>query len=332
VGLAKDLVALYPEEPYPHVLLSRVELIRGNVGEATALCNNALLLDRRYAPAIVSRAHAYIAQGDAEAARVSFEKLLMFDDQILASVGREGIAYADFLYGRFDAASESMDEAIRLAMSDGSTRRGMLYAFRWVDYLCELGRVDAAEAVLDRWVSRQTEIPTELGALRILISRGNLPEVRGMRGQIERDERWQSWMRSLSMDYADFEALAFIQRNDYQKALEVLDASTRDAGGTRRAYLKGYALFQNGEAEQAAGFLQQTRSRLYSVVFPYHSDPVLFVQSVFFLGEVALARGESEQAQIHYRDFLEYWGDADWELQAVDRARTRLETLSSKSD
>ena len=330
--LAKDLVALYPEEPYPHVLAARVQLIRGNVGDARELCNNALLLDRRYVPAIVSRAHVYIAEGDAEAAKVSFEKLLMFDDRMLASVAREGMAYADFLYGRFDDASESMDEAIRLAMSVGSTRRGMSYAFRFVDYLCELGRIDAAEIVLDRWVSRQTEIPMELGALRILISRGSLPEVRSMLGQLEHDERWQSWMRSLSMDRADFEALAFVQRNDYRKALEVLNASTRDTGGTRRAYLKGYALFQSGEAERAASFLQQARSQLYGVVFPYHSDPVLFVQSIFFLGEAALARGESEQAQIHYRDFLSYWGESDWDLQAVQGARVKLETLSMKKD
>jgi len=57
--LAKDLVALYPEEPYPHVLLARVQMIQGNVEDARELCNNALLLDRRYVPAIVSRAHAY---------------------------------------------------------------------------------------------------------------------------------------------------------------------------------------------------------------------------------------------------------------------------------
>ena len=68
------------------------------------------------------------------------------------------------------------------------------------------------------------------------------------------------------------------------------------------------------------------------MVFPYHSDPVLFVQSIFFLGEAALARGEGEQAQIHYRDFLSYWGESDWDLQAVQRARAKLETLSIKKD
>jgi tetratricopeptide (TPR) repeat protein len=326
-GLAKDLIGLYPEEPYPYVLLSRVHLIQGNADEATNICDNALLLDRRYVPAIVCRAHAYIASGEIEAARVSFEKLLMFDDAMLASIGTEGIAYTYFLFGRFHAASEWMDEAIRLAMSVGSARRGMLYAFRFVDYLCELGRAGAADAVLDRWVSRYTEIPTELGELRILISRGNLPEARRMMGQIEVDERWQSWMRSLSLDYADLEAMAYIQEEDFEKALGALGVPP--AATARRAYLTGYAAFQDGDAESAMGYFQQTRARQYSVMFPYHTDPILFVQSAFFLAEAALARGESNLARDNYADFLALWGDADWDLQAVERARTKLETLSN---
>jgi len=330
-SLARDLVALYPEEPYPHVLLSRVHLIQGNTKEATERCDNALLLDRRYAPAIVSRAHAYIASGDAEAAKVTFEKLLMFDSPMLAATATEGIAYVDFLYGRFDAAVASMDEAIRMAMSVESTRRGMLYAFRFVDYLCELGRADAAEVVLDRWVSRYSEIPPELGELRILISQGSLSEVRTMLGQLEQDERWLSWMRALSLDYVDFEALALIQEKKFQKALNVLGTASHDPGGTRRVYLTGYAMFQTGDAEGAMAFFKQTRSRLYGVVFPYHSDPVLFVQSMFFLAEAALARGESELAQVHYGEFLRYWGESDWDLQAVQRARAKLETLSMKT-
>lgn len=332
VTLARDLVALYPQEPYPHVLLSRVLLARGNVDEAAEMGSNALLLDTRYGPAIVSRAYAYVAEGEVEAARVSFEKLLMFDNPLLASIAMEGIAYVDFLYGRFERASESMDEAIRLAMSHGSTRRGMIYAFRLMEYLCELGRIDAAEAVLDRWVKRQAAIPAGLGALRIRISQGSLPDVRRMLGELESDEEWRSWMRSLSLDYADIEALAAIQEKDFKRALTVLEASGGSVGGTQRAYLTGYARFQNGDAEGAARFFEQARIGLYDVVFPYHNDPVLFVQSIFFLAEAAFARGDREAAARYYQDFLSLWGESEWDLQAVERARNRLEALTVTSE
>jgi tetratricopeptide (TPR) repeat protein len=299
------------------------------VKEAVEFCNNALLLDGRYIPAIVSRAHLFVAEGENEAARVSFEKLLLFDDPMLASVAYEGVAYIDFLAGRFDDATDGMDEAIRQAMSIGSMQRGLLHAFRLVDYLCELGRVDAAEAVLDRWVSRHGEIPDRLGRLRIGITRGDVVEARRALARIEDNDLWRTWMRALALDVVDFQALTFIKENNFGKALEVLNASsTGSVVGTRRAYLKGFALFQNGNAEQAVDFFQEARLRFHSLVFPYHSDPILYVQAIFFLAEAAIARGDGEEAARYYRDFLDLWGEAHWDLQAVGRAQKKLETLT----
>ncbi|MDH3215985.1 MAG: tetratricopeptide repeat protein [Candidatus Krumholzibacteria bacterium] len=330
-NLARDLAALYPEEPYPYVLLSRVLLMRGNLKEAVEFCDSALHRDKRYIPAIIARAHLYTAQGDAQAARVSFEKLVMFDDPVLASVGTEGKAHVDFLYGRFDEAKDNMDEAIRLAMSAHSMRRGVFYAFRLVDYLCELGRVDAAKAVLDRWVSRQTQAPSELGELRILISRGSLDIARHALEKLRSDKQLQPWMQSLGLDYVDIEAQILIGEKDFAGALSVLQTAEKNGVTSRRDYLTGYALFQKGEAESAVGFFDKTRIKSFGLAFPYHDDPVLAVQAIFYLAEAALARGEGQKAQHYYQDFLEFWGGTKWDLQAVERARSKLQTLSMKS-
>lgn len=328
--LARDLATLYPEEPYPYVLLSRVQLAQGNVEDALGFCRNALFLDKRYVPAIICRAHLYLEEGEQKAARVSFEKLLMFDDPTVAAIGHEGIAYVEFMHGAFDEGTEHMDEAIRQVMSVESKRRGMLYAFRLVDYMCELGRVDAAEAVLDRWVRRYSAIPVELAELRVRIARGHLEIARRNLARLGSDEKWQSWVRSLAMDRSDIEALALIQEKNFSRALEVLKSSTAKGRESRHAYLTGYALFKNGDAEGAADFFETSRRRAYTLSFPYHADPVLSVQSVFFLAEASLARGESEEASRYYQDFLDLWGDTDWDLEAVKRARATLETLSVK--
>lgn len=328
-ALAKELAAIYSEEPYPYVLLSRVLLLQGKIVEAVEFCNNALLLDGRYIPAIVARGHLYVAEGDLEAARVSFEKLQLFADPVLSSIGIEGKAYVDFLAGRFDAAEQEMDEAIRLTMSIESTRRGLFLAFRLVDYLCELGRADAAEAVLDRWMAHYGVIPRRLGELRVRISRGSPARVRSALDSLQDDEVWRTWIRLLAVDLTGFRALTYIQENDYSGALAVLNESdVPGETGTRRSYLKGYALFQNGQAESAVSFFEETRFRFHGLIFPYHGDPVLYVQSVFYLAEAALARGDVGEARSEYEEFLAFWGDADWELQAVNRAREKLEALT----
>ena len=328
--LSRDLATLYPEEPYPYVLLSQVLLLRDEVEEAVEFGNNALQIDPRYIPAIVSRAHVHVAQGELEAARTNFEKLLLFDKPMLSAFGADGIAFVGFLSGRFDAAGRDMDEAVRLAMNAGSTRRGLVYAFRLIDYLCELGRSDAAAAVLDRWVIRSGDIPTRLGQMRILISVKDMASVRHGLDRIGETTEWLQWMRILGIDFTDVYALSLIKEENFTGALEIMAEADKDnRGGGRRAYLKGYASFENGDAERAADYFKEARTRLRSIEFPYHSDPVLNVQSVFFLAETALARGESEEAARFYTDFLDMWGEADWELQAVERARRKLETLSS---
>ncbi|UCH83375.1 MAG: hypothetical protein JSW50_13090 [Candidatus Latescibacterota bacterium] len=326
---ARDIASMYPEEPYPYVFLSQVLMLSGRVEEAVEFGNNALRLDEKYIPAIVSRAHLYVAEQKPWAARVSFEKLLLFDEQAVRAVGSEGIAYVGFLTGRFDQASLDMDEAIRQAMNIGSTRRGLVYAFRLIDYLCELGRTESARAVLDRWVTRFGDIPTRLGQLRIVISEGDISSVGYMLQKIKMDESWLSWMKALRLDYVDIQALTMIKEKDFAGAVDLLDKAPQPSiSGGRRDYLMGYATFENGGAEQAAVHFERARSRLHGLEFPFHSDPVLYVQSVFFLAEAAVARGESADAIQFYTEFLGLWGNPDWEVKAVERAKNKLETLS----
>jgi tetratricopeptide (TPR) repeat protein len=327
--LARELATLFPEEPYPYVLLSNVLMISGKLSEAIEFGNNALRLDSRFIPGIVSRAQLYAAAKDMSAARVSFEKLLLYDEPLLRMVAFEGIAHVDFLSGRFDEATEGMDEAIRLAMAEGARRRGLVYAFRLIDYLCELGRIDAARSVASRWVSNQGEIPSLLARLRILLSGGDPREARAILDRVLQDPVWLAWMAAIEIDAVQYQALAYIREERYGRALEVL-ATPGGEGvvGTRRSYLRGFVLFQRGEAELAEKSLQRTRYRLHSTEFPYHGDPVLRVQSSFYLAEAALARGESERAKKYYNEFLKYWGKADWELQAVERARDKVGTLT----
>ena len=146
------------------------------------------------------------------------------------------------------------------------------------------------------------------------------------------DESWHRWMKALKIDYIDIQALAMIEEKNYTGALDLLEkAPQADDSGGRRSYLEGYAAFENGEAERAAAFFARARARLHSLEFPYHSDPVLYVQSVFFLAEAAIARGDSEQAARYYTEFLGFWGDSDWDVNAVDRAVDKLQTLSQSA-
>lgn len=324
--LAKDLATLYPGEPYPYTLLARVQLRMGKPEDATGFGNNALNLDQRFAPAIVTRGYLYVESGEYEAARVTFEKLLLFGDPVVAAAAWESIAYVDFLAGRFDEAVEGMDEAIRLASGAGASRRAAATLYRLVNYLCELGQGDAAHATLSKWEQATGNATAEFGRLRLHIFFGDLSRASAVLAEIKASGDGNRLMNLLGIEYEELLALTFIKEKKYDQAIGVLtNAEISDTS----YYFLGFASFQNGFAERAAGYFEGVRKHRLKMDFPYHGDPVLAVQSLFYLAETSLAIGRADDARRYYTSFLERWGDAAWDLQAVTRAKEKLATLAA---
>jgi tetratricopeptide (TPR) repeat protein len=325
---SRNLAQMYSGEPHPYVVLSQVALLRGDAEEAVEFCNNALLLDPKYIPAIITRANLYTAQRQIEAARVSFEKLLLFEDPVLRAIGMEGIGFVEMLSGSFDDGVAAMDEAVRLAILAGSVRRGLFYAYRLVEYLCELGQGDAAAAVVNRWITGFGDIPVSLGKMRVDICEGKLDNARDVLTLVNSNGEWDRWMRVFAIDLDQINALVHIGAEEHEAALEILARNTGTGSvsmGTR-TFLRGYASFENGDAEAAGLQFEKVGNYLYGVDFPYHGDPVLYVQSLYFLAETYTASGRESEAGAHYESFMEFWREADWDIQAIGRARDKIET------
>jgi tetratricopeptide (TPR) repeat protein len=327
---ARALARSYPEEPYPYVILSLVEQMAGRPESAVEFSSNALVLDSKYIPAILARANLYAAAGEFEAARVSFEKLLLFDDSLLRALGYEGIGFVDLLSGRFNSGVSELEEAIHSAMLAGAVRRGLALATQLVAYLCELGRPEAAAAVVDRWVTGFGDVPVALASMRIDILEGDLEAASYVLQQIQSSKDWSEWAGMMSIDGTEMAALVHIGAGEYDAALGILSSSPNSVSVQQvsRMFLKGYASFDNGMAEAASEAFAAVGQLLFGVEFPYHGDAVQYVRSVFYLGETRIASGNEEAAAEYYERFLGYWGDADWDLQAVARARQKLESLS----
>jgi len=330
---ARDLARAFAQEPYPYVLLAQIEMLRDAQGAAEEFCNSALVIAPRYIPAIVTRAHLYTADGRHSAAQVSFEKLLLFDDPIVHAIGEDGIAFVDFLTGDFGHGRAALDEAIRHANMAGSVRRALSYASKLVTYLCELGQVDQAQEVMESWIGGMGEVPERVGRVRIDLLRGDVEAARRALVEIKSDKDALVWSRVLAVDDIELTALAHVATGDYDKALTLLAGS--DGIGAvvgRRSFVEGFAAFESGDAEAARSAFELARRLLFGVEFPYRGDPVLNVQSRFFIAESAIASGDESTARAHYAEFLEYWGNESWGLPAVERARGKLASLTPATE
>lgn len=328
---ARALAQLFADEPYPYVLLAQVRLLRGDPDEAVGFCNTALELAPRSIPAIVARANLYAHVHEFEPARLSLEKLLLFDDPTVRAIGYDGIGFVDFLDGRFEDGTRAIDEAIRETMLAGSPRVGLRYANRLVEYLCALGKPEEAKEVVRQWVTGFGDVPVGLQSLRILILDGKFNAAQAVLENMRAEEVWQDWMRALSIDYAEMDALAHITVEAYERALDILTADESvGPARVRRDFLTGYAAFETGQAERAAASFERVRGQFYTTEFPYRGNPVLYVQSLFYLAETRVATGNEAEAAAHYRSFLDFWDDSQWGVAAVDRARLRMERLAPR--
>jgi len=330
---ARELTRMYAEEPFPYVLSAQVELARAKPDAAVEFCDNALELDAKSVPAIMTRACLYADAGDFASARVSFEKLLLFDVETLRSIGHEGIAFVGFLTGDFDAAASQLDESTRHSMLTGATQRGVRLAFCHIEYLCELGQPDAAEGVIERWLTGFGEVPVSLAKARVALARGQSAPANDALARVASDQEWLLWSRRVGLDAVDLRARIEIAEQRQRDASAMLKEEEKKAPAIaagwleRRTFLSGLAAFDAGDAEGAAAAFTDARRRLYGVEFPYRGDPVVYVQALFFLAEAELARGNRAAAQTGYEEFLALWEDATWKLDAVDRARRSLQAL-----
>ena len=330
---ARELTRMYAEEPFPYVLSAQVELARDKPDAAVEFCDNALELDAKSVPAIMTRACLYADAGDFASARVSFEKLLLFDPETLRSIGHEGMAFVDFLTGDFDAAVSQLDEATRHAMLTGATQRGLSLAFRHIEYLCELGQADAADGVIERWLTGFGDVPVALAKARVELARGRATAASDLVARLASDKEWLLWARRVGLDPVDLNARVEIAAQRHREASELLKHEEQKAPPVaaawleRRTFLSGLAAFDVGDAEGATAAFTDARRRLYGVEFPYHGDPVVYVQALFYLAEAELAHGNHAAAQAEYQEFLALWEDATWKLDAVDRAHRSLEAI-----
>jgi tetratricopeptide (TPR) repeat protein/TolB-like protein len=85
--------------------------------------------------------------------------------------------------------------------------------------------------------------------------------------------------------------------------------------------------FTLGSAYLAAGNYTEAATRFNRVVtsgFQRLFEPVAYVRSFYFLGQIAEKQGNREKAREHYRRFLEYWKDGDMDRDKVADAQKKL--------
>ena len=116
-----------------------------------------------------------------------------------------------------------------------------------------------------------------------------------------------------------------LERHDPAKALDQLkQADKLVPPGPSGAVIFWFPM---GEAFLAARDDAEAAKRFGHIVdagVDRSANPVEFVRSLYYLGQINDRQGNRDQARAFYRRFLEYWGDGEMDREKVAEARKRL--------
>ena len=90
-----------------------------------------------------------------------------------------------------------------------------------------------------------------------------------------------------------------------------------DNGPTDSRYYLAKAYLGAGEVDKAVPLLQKITESGWSRVY----RPVIYVRSYALLGQLALERGDLDQARAYYQRFLDHWADGEMDRDRVAQAR-----------
>jgi ATP/maltotriose-dependent transcriptional regulator MalT len=85
--------------------------------------------------------------------------------------------------------------------------------------------------------------------------------------------------------------------------------------------------FDLGSAYLAAGNDVEAGARFQRIVdggTQRLSNPLEFVRSLYFLGQISERRGDRARARAYYQRFVNYWGDGDIDRERVAEARKKI--------
>jgi len=116
-------------------------------------------------------------------------------------------------------------------------------------------------------------------------------------------------------------------KSDYDKALEYYNKSLSGPIYELASYFAiGKIYIAQGDYEKAQGVFEDILQNYY---IDYTLLATLITQAHYYKGLACENLGQTEQATDAYRDFLNLWGDSEYQLEIIKDARIRLSKLTA---
>jgi eukaryotic-like serine/threonine-protein kinase len=323
----QEYVRSNPDVPNGYNGLGDLLSVSGKYDEALAAYAKAIELAPKFVPAIVGQRTVYVVTDRWADVDAINKKLLEFNDPGLRFSSLFNSATVQLYHGHSGEALRLFDAATEAAGPRGSVQSATA-RLAAAGLLFDTGKPGAALVAAEHAAADASGVgPISVQSVgvvsRIQARLGHAAEAQKAEADFIRRMNLipSPTLRDVVID--EFNAAKARDRHDTQGAIvELVKAEAIVRPGLSNTDL----FFELGSAYFDSGNVVEAAKRFERVVAsgPLRAgDPLPYVRSFYFLGQISERNGNRAKAAEYYRRFLNYWGDGDIDRERVAEARRK---------
>jgi len=325
--LLGNYVSLRPNDPNAHLLLARLYLDLKEYDNALKECQIALELEADFWPVYSALGRVYLGMEEYDKAQEAFEKMGSIGDVGIKVYSLQTLATTIyFAEGRFEEGFKCLKETLKMRKQRGES--GHARDLNEVgSYYLDLNQPDSALEYFEKVKSFLPDYYDGFRVAKIYLIKKNFikaqeimdADIKGLEGETNPDE--------IAGFQNHFKGILEREKGNYEEAIKYLQKAKelcRDLNDYWHGFELGkvYLLVKNfAKAEEE--FVMQMEDD--------NPSPINYIKSHYYLAEAKEGLKQKKEAIEYYEEFLDYWGNADWELPEIKDAKERLEKFKAKS-
>ena len=324
--VVENYVTLQPNEPNPHLLLAGSYQDIREYDNALKECQIALELKSDSWLAYRTLGDIYLRMRQYEKAREAFKKMGSILGVPRKAYSLYCLAQSYFTEGRFKEGFKCLEETLEMLSKMGEMGHAN-YLNRIGSYYLDLNEPDSALKYFEKAKSVDPEQYKGATVAEIHLKNKNFNKAQEIM-----DAHMKGWKGEKNPDEMAevenyFKGILEREKGNYKEAIRYLQ-KVKELNKGDEAHFYGYQL---GKVYLLVKNFAKAEEEFVALIQEPHDLRIEYVRSLYYLAKAKEGLGKRKEAIEYYKEFLSYWGNADWELLEIKDAKERLKKLKVKS-
>ena len=317
-------VSLRPNDPVPHIHLGELYEEQKEYDRALKEYQIALELKPDFIIAYKVIGIIYLKKKEYEKARANFKKMGATGGLVEKAGGLRYLARSYFAEGRFEEGFKCLGEKLEIQKKTGP--RAHAWGLNETGWYClQFEKYDSALECFEEVKSFAPDHYRPSDIAEIYLIKKNFKKAQEITDAHEKGLGFEGHPDPIAASQNYLRGIVEREKGNYKEAAKYLQKTVEVAGvwaGDYRFDLARVCLLDENFSKAEEEFVK---------IIEDPSPSIDYIKSLYYLAKVKEGLKQKKEAMKYYEEFLDYWGNADWELPEIKDAKERLEKLKAES-